>query len=349
MDFGNLLSRSLKILRSNRVLWVLGFLAALGGIGSNSASFNFNLPGNFGGSSTPSGSSGPSGDGFPPAMRDFFDRLSQPEVLQAIFLVVAVVVCVLLIIGFIFWLIGLVANGGLIAGVDRIETQGHTSFSTAWSAGASKLGKFVGMRMLLLIPSLLIGLLAATIFVIGFVGAGGWEILRTWSSGGPINIIPEQFMAGILGSLCFIVPLAFIDWVYEIIAGGIKMFADRAITLHGASVTESIRTGWQLFRGNFVNVLLMGLILWVIALIVGFVIGIVALLIMSPTFVLAIAQAPNFDASTFVVGGLSLLLVMLVSAIMAALFVAYKATLWTLVYRQLAGSAATFTQPFAQR
>jgi len=344
MEFGSLLSRAFQIVRQHRVLWILGFLAALAGAGGGggvpSTGGNFNMPSS---GSTPSlpGGSNP----FPQ-----FDNI-RPETFQAIAGILIAAACVLVLISIALWVVGTIANGGLIAGTDQIERDGRTTFGAAWARSAPKFWTFFGMRLLLALPALLIGILIIVIAVVVIAGAGGLAIMSNGGDGNNDSVMQGLFAAmGV--SLCLIIPLALVAGVYDIISRGIKVFADRAIVLADAGATASIRQGWALFRGNFLNVLLMALLLWVISLVVGFITAIVAGIVFAPSVVLLISQInteAGVQASAIVAMAISFLLLLVIAAAISALVVAYRATLWTLVYRRLTGQAAPpeVVAPFA--
>ena len=340
MEFGSLLSRAWQIIRQHRVLWILGFLAALGGAGGGggvpSTGGNFNLPSS---GSTP----GTSGD-------NPFNNIS-PEMFQAAAGILIVLACVLVVISIVFWVIGTIANGGLIAGTDQIEREGVTTFGAAWSRSTPKFWSFFGMRLLLAIPAILIGIIIVVIAFAIIAGAGGLAFMSSNGDGGSDGTA-QAVMAALGGALCLIIPLGLIAFVYDIIARGIKVFADRAIVLAGAGARESISQGWAMFRSNFINVLLMALILWVISLVVGFIVAIVAGVVFAPSIILLISQinstgAPQAGAIIALI--VSFLVTLVIAAAIGALVVAFRATLWTLVYRRLTGQAAppTSVSPYA--
>ena len=112
MDFGATISRAFNIVLKHRALWVLGFLAALAGGGGGGTSFN--LPS---GRSVGSSTGTPSGQ-IPPEMQRFLDQLQQNS--GAILAGAAGLICVLVLIGLVLRVISIIAEGGLIGGVEQI-------------------------------------------------------------------------------------------------------------------------------------------------------------------------------------------------------------------------------------
>ena len=119
MDFGKVFTRAWEITWRWKMLWVLGFLAALGQ-GSGSPQPNYTLSG------------------------DEFERYgwrlgdSAEQFFIAFSGLIFGLICLAIIVVIVLWVISVIARGGLIAGVQQVEEEGSTSFGRAWSAGARK-------------------------------------------------------------------------------------------------------------------------------------------------------------------------------------------------------------------
>jgi hypothetical protein len=302
MDFGKLLSRSWEIVWNNKFLFVLGFLAALGsGGGGGGSNFNF-------------GSS------------DFadvpleFDWLGRVELFwsQYGFLIMAVGCCLLLFF-IALWLIGLTAQAGLIDAVDRIDEDQASSFGEAWSAGVSKLLPLVGLSLLLTVPFLLFGIIAAAVGI-GAVATDGSGIF-----------VLLGFIVACLA--CFVALLAiFVQILYP--------FAQRALVLEDAGVVASLSRGWQVMRENVGDTV----ILVVIAVAITFIYGFAMLIVLVPLSIVAILPAVmgvisggELSAVSIILGAGGLICVGLVAAVLNSILVAYRSTLMTLGYKELAG------------
>ena len=80
-----------------------------------------------------------------PKASEIYGHKAYPSVLQlpetpdlAVIVIIAAIVgigCLALIIGIAIWVVSVIARGGLIAGVQQVEEQEHTSFGLAWRAG----------------------------------------------------------------------------------------------------------------------------------------------------------------------------------------------------------------------
>ena len=118
------------------------------------------------------------------------------------------------------------------------------------------------------------------------------------------------------------------------------MLGDRAISIDHVGAVDAIRQGWALFRANLGNVIIMGIILALIGAVIGIVAAIVGGIVLIPSIVLFVSQASRDggpQAISFVVFGLSFLVFMIIVAVISSVVVAFRATTWTLVYRQISG------------
>ena len=129
MDFGRTLSRAWEIAWRWKVLWILGFLAALGqGTGAANSGYRF------------------SGQEFQNGMLPAF-RL--PAGAEALIIGLA---CLGIIIAIALWVVSVIARGGLIAGVGQVEEEGSTSLGRAWVAGQSRFWTLFGIGILVALP-----------------------------------------------------------------------------------------------------------------------------------------------------------------------------------------------------
>ena len=148
MDYTKLLNRAFNIVWDHKFLIILGVLVALGGgTPGNQLSWRADSDGN-----------GNFDFGTLPGMNDETVRqIAIPAILVAI--------SILLMFALVVWAISLIARGGLIVGVDTIETGGTSSFVQAWSRGWARAGSLLGIGLMPAIP-LVIALIA------GLIGAG---------------------------------------------------------------------------------------------------------------------------------------------------------------------------------
>ncbi|MBK7896133.1 MAG: hypothetical protein IPJ90_14905 [Anaerolineaceae bacterium] len=308
MDYGKLFRRGWEVVWQNKYLFILGFLAALGGGsgGSSGGNFNYSIP-------------GPSGSDVPAEMFEEFTQFWT----QYGGLILGLV-CFFFILGIVFWLIRLAAVGGLIESVDRIEAGEQMSFGKAFSAGVARIWSLVGLSVMLNLPFILIGLL--------FAGLGTSFLVTAVNSGDMAT--PPRFLglffacAGLFA--CLLVPLG-------IVVAVVQPFAQRGLMLKQLGVVDSIRHGWQVVRDNIGDILLLGIAF----LVIGFLFGLVTLVFTLPfaflamgPFLLDAIQGNTIDFGmtevlSLAFGGICL---GLVGAAVNSVLTAYRSATVTLAY-----------------
>ncbi len=311
MDYGQLFRRSWDIVWQNKYLFILGFLAALGS-GSIGSGTNYNFP---------SSSTSPTSP-FPP---DFVQEVN-------LFWgqyggLILGLICFFIILGIVFWLIRLAAQGGLIEAVDRIEAGEKMSFGSAFSAGVARIGGLVGLHLLINLPFIIFGLI--------FGAVGGSFFMTALRQGGEISEAMGGTFAilavcgGLLG--CLLVPVGIIVQI-------VYPFAQRGLLLQRLGVMDSIRHGWRVVRDNVGDVLL----LIIAFLVIGFLFGLVTAVFTIPLaflavgpFILDAIQGNEIsfgmtEIATLAFGGICL---GLVAAAVNSVLTAYRSATVTLAYQ----------------
>lgn len=316
MDHGKIVSRAWDITWNNRVLWGLGFLAALGGGGGSSSggrsSFNaddFDFD-SLEGVLPPEYANGPLGQ--------LVDGIFDPEALIAIFSGAAVLICILLIISFVLWFVAQAARAGLIKSVVGLQDGQKIGFKEAFRDGWQYVGRIIGMKLLIYFSFF------AIIFGLAIAAGVSGAVLES-----PfllVLIVPLMCLM-----MLVIIPLQFAD-----------ALAFRGIVLKDMGVVESIKHGWQVFRESTSDFFILGLLYTVIgmvvALIIGAVLGIFAFLSANP--VLEYFKSGELSSRLLITGILSGLVIMIVGAFMSSLLVAWRSTGFTLAYQELTGMTA---------
>jgi hypothetical protein len=338
MEVGATISRAFNIVKNHRALWVLGFLAALAGGGSG-GSFNTS-GGNFGGTG--------SGE-IPPEMQRFLDMLQENA--GAIVAGVIGLVCVLFVISFILWIISLIAEGGLINGVDSVERTGGMTFGAAWRAGSSKLLPLLGLSILLALPLIAIFIVAAVL-----VGGSFIPLIAAAAQGSGEDALAGTAAGGTFAALCIGGSLACVGGLYSLLAAPLQTFGERAIVLDDLGVMDAIRKAWAVFRANLGNIILLAIVMLVIGFVVGLLVGLVSAAIFVPVLITGIMSGAaaqegfNIGAGTIITAVIAFIAVAIIAAVINALVRAFSSTTWTLAYRQftdrgLATSATSAVPP----
>lgn len=315
MDFGAIISRAARIAWQYKVLWVLGFLVALGSGNSFSANQLFSY-------SNPA----------PSDVQGFQDLFVDPSLILG---GIAALLCVLAILSIVFKIIALIAQGSLIAGVQQVEAEGGTSFSRAWSVGAARFWRILGLNILLFLPVIIVvGVIA--LVVGGSIAAG---IAAGAASRGNDN--SAGAIVGLLGgSLTLLCVLICVAVIYGLIASALQTFGERAIVIDNLGVMDSLSRAWAVFKKNLGNIIVLALLMGVISFVVGIVTSLISTIIFMPTILTAMNEARNGLAPiTIALGAVSFIVVVILASIVSALFVAFNSAAWTLAYRQFVSPA----------
>ena len=315
MDYGQLLTDAWRIVWRNKFLFILGFLAALGGTsgsGSNNFSYTFDV------------------DELPPGFERNLDLFLDQWVP-----IVLGLLCLVLFLVIIFWLISLTAQAGLISAAARLEDGEKVSLGAAFGAGLSKLGRMIGIYLILYDPFILLGILLVVMALALAGTAIGYELSNTTNALEPVLASLSIVITCVALLFCILLPLLLVVTI-------ILPFAQRAAVLEDYGVIASIGRGWRVITTNLGEAAI--LVLLVLAISIGY--GLVVAMIMFPLAFLAFMPmfinlviegspgAGNFLA--LVCGGLA---IGLLAAILNALWTTYRSTIMTLAYRRLVEKA----------
>jgi hypothetical protein len=328
MDFGATISRAIRVTWDHKVLWILGFLAALGSGGA----------GNVGNSPQSTFRFGDGNGNVPPWMQGFIDNPG------AIYAGLTVFACLIVVISIILFVISLIARGGLIAGVEQVETGGNTTFGRAWSVGTNRFWHMLGLNILIALPIIVLVIILGVAFggtIIAAVAAGTSASGRGSGNDGAL----ASLIGGGIAILCCLFCIVFL---YGLLAQAIQTFGERAIVLENAGITASISRAWAVFRANLGNIILLALIMLFISIVFGIITGAVLAVILVPTMApifVAMTQNGTLEAGSTILAIFGLIVASIVGAIINALYVAFNSATWTLAYRQFTGAAPVKVVP----
>lgn len=314
MDYGNLLGRAWELIWNNKFLIGLGILATFAS--GSSGSPNFRFP-----STTPSGGARPGpGPGGLPSGQDFANAFKGLEAqMAAAMAIVVAIVCVALIIGLALWVVGRIAEGGLIGGANELESGRPSSFTQAWGMGWNRGVTMVLIGLVAAIPSVIFVIIVLFMLYGLFTSPSGRLLLDALSSNNP-NEIARAFQDTSTFWMIFIAvccPFTLVSWALQ----AIRVFADRACITENKGVMESYGRGFQVLRDNFGQAFILFLIQ------VGLGIGL-GILLALPTFLIALCC-----------------LLWPVLWIINGTIQAYFGTLWTLAWRQWVGAGKDMGEP----
>jgi hypothetical protein len=318
MQYGALLSRAWNIIWRNKIIWVFGFLAALGSGGGgapnyrgNGRNINVPLPGQ------------PGAGNLPPAVERFLTRLLADQTL--LITIAVAIVCLGVLIGLVLAFISALGHGGMVEMVREADETERTSFGTGWNTGLRRMLRVFLIRFLLGLPPAIImlaGLVPFLAALIPFITQSGSR-----GAGGP-------FAGGLLATLlgCF-VPACCMGGLLTIPRGVLVTLSIRALVLEDRGIWGGIRRGWAILTGNVGEVV----VVWLIFLLIGIGIGIIIGLPVAAVAVVAIVPLALMTAATPIFAIpliLVIILIALLSAALRSIVEAYTSAVWTLAYRQ---------------
>jgi hypothetical protein len=300
VDYGKVLKRAWEITWRWKVLWILGFLAALG---------------NGGGGAGSSGSSSYSGDGSEWGYT--FDHVPTET-----WVLIASIACLAILIGIAIWVVSIMARGGLIAGVQQVEDEGSTGFLQAWRVGRSRFWTLFGLEILATLPFLILLFLGMAVLAVLIIGGGA-----TFDEAGAI--VP--------GILCGI-PLCCGGIILAIVLNQIRVYGDRAAILEGLGWIDAFKRGWEVLKANIGPTIIFWIIFLAIGLVIAIVIGGTILAAVIPfVAVFANTDPGPWIAAPICCGGL---LAFLVFALIGSIVETFTSATWTLAYRDMTGLSA---------
>ena len=302
MDYGDLLKTAWVLTWRHKYLWVLG-LFALGGGGSPLSC----------GSNPSFQTSGSSGSGTVD-VADFFSRH---------WVVLVAFAIGFLLVGFIWAILSLIAEAGLIGGVDdRLQGRSPASLSTAWRTGVHSFWRLLGLVLFVgVVVALVFGIVIALIAIPLVIAATGDN-----------GASPVAIGAVVLFALF----LLLLSLPVVIILQIVMNWAFRSLVIERTGVFASLGAGWRLFRRNAGK----SLVVWVLN--VGLLIGL-GLVIALPLMVIGIPIALAFAGSEhgfgpILVAGMALagLAAIVVGGFVKAVSTTFFSAFWTIAWRRIA-------------
>ncbi len=320
MDYGNIFSRAWNICWNNKWIFVLGFLAALGTGGGNNANFNFDQT------------------AVSPEVAADIERALEAAI--PLFIALA---CAGVLIGIALWVLRLVAQAGMIQAAVDADNGRKTSLGQAFSAGTSYLLRFVGLDILTWGPFIVLTILLVVFFFVS-TGATVATIFQSEVSDGAAAVAPLAGLAlacaGLL--LCLLLPLALVLII-------VYALAQRSIVVEGLGVVSGFRRGWNVFRENLSDVLILAVLYAFIGFLFGLVVGLVllvpGLLIAGPTL-FELFSTGQVSAGPLIFAAVGLLVLGIIGAIVESIWVAFRSVSFTLAYQEMIGRRTKLDNDF---
>lgn len=348
IDIGKILKRAWHILWDYKVLWIFGILLAMtgGGGGGNGSSYQFS-----GDTQQPIYEPGSYPDS--PEVREFIHWFEQevvpvfenPGQHIATFIWIGVAfILLMLVLGVIFAFIRYTSEAAILRMVDGYEQTGEkVGFKAGWKLGWTRRA----FRMWLIdfiigLPALLFLFLVLGLGLLFFVSVVNGE--NAVAAAGVISAIGCFF----LFLFAFIILMVFLSLL--------RQFFVRKAALEEASVGQSFREGWAMFKRNWKSAALMWLVMLGIGIGVG-IVGMIAFFLLIPVYLILlipaviVAAIPGLIAfgiaSLFtgtimaaIIGGLVALpffftVLFAPLTLISGWYLIFDSSVWTLTYREM--------------
>lgn len=348
IDIGKIVKRAWNILWTYRILWIFGILLAItagGGLGNggqNGFQYQFNKNDwNWGDARY---------GNVPPELRNWVEQnlvplFTHPEQYISTFIWIGVgILLFTLVVGVITAVVRYVSEIAVIRMVNGHEQTGQkVGFKQGWKLGWSRAAfRMWVIDLILSIP---------VIFLIGVIGATGLVIFSSVESS-------SEFInaAGTIASIGILFVFLFVFIIGMVFLGLLRQFFVREAALENASIGQSFRLGWQMFKRNWKSAGLM----WLVMIGIGIgasIAGTIVFFLLIPAYVimaipavfvaavpglLALGISSIFTGSplTWIIGGLVatpffFLVVFLPLSLVSGWYKIFSSSIWTLTYREM--------------
>ena len=309
MDYNKILKKSWQIVKSNKILWILGMLLG-GGLGSGSGGGGGSGSGD-GGSNTGVNSGSIVDNSFYNNFVSFLEKAF--EVVKNVPIYVWISLGVIFLLMIIFSIIVSVvvrnwAEGAVIGLVDKEEAGEKMTFQSAGRLGMKSLKDLIWISI---VPSLIFFLIVAVITIIIVL----------------LALIPK---IGIVLAALMGIPLVLVVIFGSLVMGMIRVLANRVAVIEGENYWESYRQAFVLVKKSFFQMVGLGIINYLI----GCGLSCLYLLVV---IILILIVVIGFLIHWGV--GVPLLLPALVFFVFSLLFIgafnSFRSTSWTLFYKEL--------------
>lgn len=309
MDYGNVLRRSWQVTWQHKFMIALGFLASLGG-GLNSTS-SYRADAN--------------------DMQSLpFMNGNMDAMLPALGAMALGAFCFLFILGIAFWLLKLVSEAGLIDAAYHLDSGQESSFRSAMSTGWHKLGKLVGLNLLLFGAIALVVAVLIAVFGVSLAGAIGGAAFGGEDAMTAMAGVGAGLIALFCCLLCGVILLS-------LLVGILYTFAQRALVLEDRGVIDSIRRGWQVVRENLGEVIILLILFFLISIGVGIAVAVILIPLgifsVGPTALRLFAgeQVGAFDIGLMILG---FLIMAVLGAAIRSIYTSFHSSAFTLAFKE---------------
>jgi len=240
----------------------------------------------------------------------FFSRIDEGTWIA----VALVILGVILVLALVALVLGVIGQGGLIAGFARADEGQTVALGEAFNLGMQNFWKLLGIRVVTWAAGLIVGITVAIGVVAVAIGTLGIGLLC---------LIPL---------VCLLIPLAWGLDAYIILTMV-------AAVEEGLGVFDAFRKAWDLVRPNLGPVIVMALILILGGGILSAVLGVPFIGVVVPAILGFALGSETSIYSGLAVSGLCLVVAIPIFIVLIGVLTTYTTGAWTLTYRRLTGKA----------
>ncbi len=326
LDFGKILTRAWQITWKNKALWLFGFLIALLSESSSNGSNFLNLSNRLSEIDLSSSS-----EFLPPEIRNFIVWVNRIDWNTAWVYVAIALVCF-----FIFWLILFLASlrglGGLVAAVLTADSGESLTVRETWLIGGRYFGRLLAVSIIDFLIRLAMALVAFLVMFGSIMISLNGDLSHNSFSAFPF-----------LFPLLVICPTVCCIFAVSLLLSFYMYFTKLAVIIEDQKVGPSFRRAWQVIRGSIGPLVILGLIVYVIALVVG----VISLLLTAPAIGLFTAgiwpminKLGMINMPMLYLAGVLLLISIPIGWLVSSVWVTWSNAVYTLAYRQLTSPSA---------
>lgn len=300
MDYGWVLKRAWEITWKFKGLWVLGILASCSSGG-----------GGGGGGGGGSGSSYQVGGGSDPRFLEF-QRWIESIPAETWILIAIIAGLIIFVLGLAFLVLGVIGQGGLIAGFNKVEDSGSVTLAEAFRIGTANFWRLIGVRIIFWLAGVILAIVLVATVILVSIGTLGIGLLC---------LVPL---------LCLLIPVGAVVGIYVLLT-------QVALVTEALTVGESFRRSWQVMKTNLGPVIVVGLIVLFGSGAIGLVLALPIIAVVLPAAMVVAFGGDQATTAGLVTAGLCLVGYLPVMIVANGVLQAYVTGVWTLSFRQWTG------------
>lgn len=304
MDFGEVLTKAWRIIWKYKILWLFGIFASCSSGG--------------GGGGGGGGSGAQYSDGDMPY--GYYNPIEYIEP-WAIALIIAAVFLLMIIVIAIVMAVSTVGRIGLVQGTQLADENedAQVTFGGLFSSMKPYFWRVLGLNLLIGVGFFVLIMMFIFIGVFGAIFTFGLALIC------------------LLPLCCILIP------VFWVMTTFVEM-ANVAVITEDLGVIDGLKRGWEVFRGNLGEMVLMGLVLVFGGMIVGMLLAMPMILTMIPlmmgVFAAIFGDANALAAGGVIVSGICCIAYLPFLIVFGGIIRAYIGAAWTLTYLRLTQGAA---------